>query len=242
MQPRWWLHQTIRSGVFVDNRSLNAVGVFKSEIKETYLKLTGESDPFRLASDEGINIRKVDKAALILDEHADQGYRVLSIDSTGKSDAAFWVNDFLKLKPLPDDFHHTRNFMSLTRQYIGDQLEEDFSVSKADKIDMLNRSMNFFKSREQFDKQAFETEVLADPSVIESFRNYEQFHQTDSDIADNFEISSQAVRRQARIYKSVLKLDKNFHVYIHGNRDLIEKGFDPARNRHFYKLYFDEES
>jgi hypothetical protein len=102
--------------------------------------------------------------------------------------------------------------------------------------------MNFFKSREQFDKRAFETEVLTDPSVIESFRNYEQFHLTDNDIADNFEISSQAVRRQARVYKSVLKLDKNFHVYIHGNRELIEKGFDPMRNSHFYKLYFEQES
>jgi hypothetical protein len=230
------------SGIFIDNRSVNGVGIFKSEIKETYLKLIGDSDPFTLSSDEGINVRKLDKAALILDEHPDQGYKVLLLDNTGKSDAAFWMEDFLKVKPWTDDFHHTRNFMDLTRQYIGDQLEEDFSVSKADKIDMLNRSMNFFKSREQFDKRAFETEVLTDPSVIESFRNYEQFHLTDNDIADNFEISSQAVRRQARVYKSVLKLDKNFHVYIHGNRELIEKGFDPMRNSHFYKLYFEQES
>ena len=47
-----------------------------------------------------------------------------------------------------------------------------------------------------------------------------------TEIADNFEISAQAVKRQARIFKSVLKLDKNFHIYIHGNRELIEKGFD----------------
>ena len=39
-----------------------------------------------------------------------------------------------------------------------------------------------------------------------------------------------------------LKLDKNFHIYIHGNRELIEKGYDEARGEHFYKIYFKEES
>jgi hypothetical protein len=230
------------SGVVVDDRSLNAVGIFKSEIKETYLKLTGSSDSYRLTSDEGINVRKLDKAALILDEQPEQGYKVLMLDNAGKSDAAFWRDDFLRLRPWSDDFHHTRNFLNLTRQYIGDQLEEDFSVSKADKIDMLNRSINFFKTRDQFDQREFEAEVLADPSVIESFRNYGHLYMSENDIADNFEISTQAVQRQARVYKSVLKLDKNFHVYIHGNRDMIEKGFDTSRNRHFYKLYFDQEA
>jgi hypothetical protein len=132
--------------------------------------------------------------------------------------------------------------MNLTRQFVGDQLDEEFSVSKADKIDLLNRSMDFFKSRDQFNQNEFEAEVLEDPTVIESFRKYERSFMSDQDIVDNFEISAQAVKRQARVFKSVLKLDKNFHIYIHGNRDLIEKGFDEVRNRHYYKIYFDEES
>jgi len=65
---------------------------------------------------------------------------------------------------------------------------------------------------------------------------------SDAQIADNFEISAQAVKRQARVFKSVLKLDKNFHIYIHGSRELIEKGYDEAMNKHYYKIYFDEES
>jgi hypothetical protein len=144
--------------------------------------------------------------------------------------------------PQSDAFHHTNKFMNLTRQYIGDQLDEEFSVSKTDKIDLLNRSMKFFKSRDQFDQNEFESEVLEDVSVIESFRNYERSLNTDDDIANHFEISAQAVKRQARVFKSVLKLDKNFHIYIHGNRDLIEKGFDPGTNRQFYKIYFDQET
>jgi hypothetical protein len=31
-------------------------------------------------------------------------------------------------------------------------------------------------------------------------------------------------------------------VYIHGRRDLIERGIDELSGKKFYKLYFDEES
>jgi hypothetical protein len=64
----------------------------------------------------------------------------------------------------------------------------------------------------------------------------------DFDMEENFEISAHAVKRQAKIFKSVLKLDKNFHIYIHGNREMIEKGFDEAVGKHYYKLFFDSES
>lgn len=230
------------SGVTIENRSLDALGIFKSENKETYLKLRRASDQFKLGVDEGINIRKLDKGCLILNAEQEEGYKILIVDNATKSDAQFWKHDFLNVKPWSDAFHHTHNFMNLTRQYVGDQLEEEFSVSKADKIDLLNRSMNFFKSREQFNQNEFEAEVLADASVIESFRNYERTFMSDADIANNFEISAQAVKRQVRVFKSVLKLDKNFHIYIHGNRELIEKGFDDVKKRHYYKIYFDQES
>lgn len=41
--------------------------------------------------------------------------------------------------------------------------------------------------------------------------------------------------------KSVIKLDKNFHIYVHGRRDLIERGFDEEKGKKYYKVYFDEE-
>ncbi len=43
-------------------------------------------------------------------------------------------------------------------------------------------------------------------------------------------------------FKSVLKLDKNFHIYIHGDKELIEKGYDDAVGKKFYKIYYDEEA
>jgi hypothetical protein len=52
--------------------------------------------------------------------------------------------------------------------------------------------------------------------------------------------SESAVKKQARVFKSVIKLDKNFHIYVHGNRELIEQGTDEKGK--YYKVYYKEES
>ena len=57
--------------------------------------------------------------------------------------------------------------------------------------------------------------------------------------SDSFYISDKAVKKQARSFKSVIKLDKNFHIYVHGNRSLIEQGEDEKGR--FYKVYYNEE-
>lgn len=232
------------TNIALDGIATEAVGIFKSENKESFLKLKAYSNQFDLSADEGMNVKKLDKGCLIFNTEAGNGFKVLMVDNSNKSDAHFWKHDFLNIKPVSDAFHHTQNFMNLTRQYAAEQIREDFSVSKADQIDLLNRSVDFFKSKEQFSQVEYETEVLGDPEVIESFRSFGKTFMTNQefDPADNFEISVQAVKQQARIFKSVLKLDKNFHIYIHGNRELIEKGFDEVTGRHYYKLYFEQES
>jgi hypothetical protein len=84
---------------------------------------------------------------------------------------------------------------------------------------------------------------LQDAEVIKSFHDYNKQFQQENEwqLADQFDISAIAVKKQQRIFKSVLKLDKNFHIYIHGNRELIEQGTDPD-GRKFYKIYYDNEA
>lgn len=45
-----------------------------------------------------------------------------------------------------------------------------------------------------------------------------------------------------RYLRSVIKLDKNFTLYIHGRRDRVEVGEDEERGLRYYKLYFEKES
>jgi hypothetical protein len=133
--------------------------------------------------------------------------------------------------------------MTLTKSFITDQIPNEYEVSKADQIDLLNRSVDYFKSHDTFNKEEFEQEVFQEEGVIESFRSFDEIYSDEKDIelASSFEISVQAVKKQARVFKSVLKLDKNFHIYIHGNKDLIEQGVEQD-GRKYYKIYYEDEN
>ena len=91
--------------------------------------------------------------------------------------------------------------------------------------------------------EEFSNEVIGYEEGIASFKKYKQSFEQEFDTAntDNFAINNAAVKKQARAYKSILKVDKNFHIYIYGNKDLIEKGFDEEKNMNFYKVYFRDE-
>lgn len=93
---------------------------------------------------------------------------------------------------------------------------------------MFNKLVKFFKENDTFDMDEFASEVMVQPEVIDSFNKYKDDYQREWDIviSDNFSISESAVKKQARALKSVIKLDKNFHIYVHGDRKFIEQGQD----------------
>ena len=130
----------------------------------------------------------------------------------------------------------------MTKNFVSKELPKQFEVTKADQADLLNRSVNFFKENERFEMKDFVQEVIEEPAVIESFRKFKNDYsqREDVDIADSFEINGSALKRQARSFRSVIKLDKNFHIYVHGNRDLIEQGEDEKGR--YYKVYYQHES
>jgi hypothetical protein len=103
--------------------------------------------------------------------------------------------------------------------------------------------VDFFKTHDIFDKEEFEQEVLQQENIIQSFSRFDERYKLENriEIEDHFEISSQALKKQEKVFKSVIKLDKNFHIYIHGDRDLIEHGIEKD-GRKFYKIYYNDES
>lgn len=232
------------TGCFIHGKTVDAIGFFKSENKETILKVLTSKVGFDLEIAKGIAVNKLDKGCLIFNTKAKNGFIVAVVDNTNRGlEAQYWKNDFLGVQPVENEFHQTNEFLGIAKTFVTKQLEEEFEVNKADKIDLLNRSVEYFKTRECFDKKEFEKEVFQDAGMIKSFRNFESNYREENDIApiDNFDISPQAVKKQVRVFKSVLKLDKNFHIYIHGNRELIEQGVDKD-GRKFYKIYFQQES
>ena len=247
------VHPKIKSGEFytvyfkdciIDNNTVDAVGLFKSENKDTFLKIYPSVDGFDIESEKGININKLDKGCLIFNTERENGYVVAVVDNSSKgAEAQYWMDDFLHVLQRKDEYYNTHNVLSLCKNFVTRELPQQFDVSKADQIDFLNKSVKFFKEKDSFEMDEFTNEVIVQPDVIESFNKYRSDYQREHDIdfADNFAISETAVKKQARVFKSVIKLDKNFHIYIHGNRELIEQGID-EKGRKFYKIYYQEES
>lgn len=227
----------------INNESTDAIGIFKSENKDTFLKVEEAESGFGIRSEDGINIKRLEKGCLIFNMDADEGFRVCVVDNQNSQEAQYWKDEFLKLKPLADNYFQTRNYMDLAKKFVTDKLDDEFEVSKADQIDYLNRSIEYFKKHEQFNELDFQANVFEHQSVINSFKNYKKEFQIQNDlnIVGEFDISVSAVKRQAKIFKSVLKLDRNFHVYIHGDRSLIEQGVEED-GRKYYKIYYDVES
>ena len=228
-------------GVQVEGELCDAIGIFKSESKEPFLTVAQNGPEFTIGYEEqGININKLDKGCLVFNMSGEEGYKVAVIDQTNKTDAVYWVDDFLKLKVLNDDYTKTNLTLSLYKNFVTKELDEDFELTKTDKIDLLNRSINYFKEKDAYTLDEFASEVIGDPKGIQLFKDYKQQYETESDtkLEDSFAISSVAVKKQARHFKSVLKLDKNFHIYIHGDKELIEQGFDKERNMNYYKVYY----
>lgn len=231
------------TSVMLDGEETELLGVFKSENRQDFLKTGSRDQEYDISYEDGINVEKLDKGCLIFNTEREEGFRVCTVDRANRtSEAQFWKDDFLMLKPLTDAYHQTKNFLNIAKNYVSKQFAEEFEVSKADQIDLLNKSVEYFKNNESFDKKKFEKEVFQDSNVIKSFRNFDETFREDHhlEIEDVFEISSHAVKKQSRIFKSVLKLDKNFHIYIHGDRNLIEQGQDKD-GRKFYKIYYQEE-
>jgi len=232
------------SGCVVDGEVCDALGIFKSENKDTFLKIFQKEENYGLSCDTGINIKKLDKGCIIYNTEKDQGYKISIVDATNKkNEALYWKEDFLNIKIREDSFYYTQTYMDMCKGFMSEVYNDENKVGKADQIDLLRRSLEFFKENKDFTEEKFKDNTIDESEVLEAFDEYKKFYQEDRGVvvAPDFKISGDAVKDEQRLFKQILKLDKNFHIYIHGQKKFIEKGFDTEKDLNYYKLYFKEE-
>lgn len=236
-----YFRDTIVDGVVCD-----AIGIFKSENKQTFLKINQVNDEFEFEPENGINTKKLDKGVLIFNTQKETGYKVSVIDTNNKvSDAAFyWTEDFLNLKMIENSYYHTQNFMHSYKGFCEEILTEENNVTKEQQAVMQNRSVDFMKEKEKFNLAEFEKEVLGQEELITAFDDYWKAYneKMDTNTPEEFDISQNAVKKTSKIMKSVIKLDKNFVINVNASNDLIEKGYDEEKSMKFVKIYYINEA
>ncbi|MDX1911642.1 MAG: nucleoid-associated protein [Saprospiraceae bacterium] len=222
----------------------SAIGLWKVEQKDAFFKTERNAESFTLNVIEGIPVGKPQVAALIFNLDETEGYRICAIDSVSKKDErSFLKDEFLRLRPIEDNYFNTRHHISLAGEFISQKAPVKFGLDRTETIDLLNRSGDYFKDNDHFEVEDFTRTLFPEADQQEAFRDFrEQYAKAYAvPLEDKFDISNQAVKREFKVFKSVLKLDKNFHIYVHGRRDLIERGFDEDKGKKYYKVWFDNE-
>jgi len=233
------------SDIQIDGEIVDGLGLFKSETKDTYIRVFQQDDNFQVDYENGINIKKLDKGCLILNTEKEYGYKVAIIDSTNRAnEALYWRDEFLKLMPRENEFYQTNQLLDMCKGFSEQVLTVQNNVEKQEQVAFVKRAEDYFNKNERFDNEEFKQSVIGDDQIGQAFEEYKQEFEIKRDLSpvDQFEISEPALKRGKKYFRSVIKLDRNFHVYVHSNPDFIEKGFDDSKGLRFYKLYFHDES
>lgn len=231
------------SNVKYEGESVSAVGLFKSETKDTFLRFVSLNNNLEVENEIGTNVNRLDKGCLILDCSDEKGYVVFTLDSSNRTEAKYWTDDFLGIEPRRNEYAFTKDVLTMTREFVSKVLPGECSITKAEQVELLNKSVNYFKGNGDFSMREYEDEVFGDEQIIDSFNRHKEVyeHEREVELAENFAISDSAVKKQVRRMKSVIKLDKNFHIYVHGGDQLIQRGYDEEKGMQYYKVYFREE-
>lgn len=239
-------HPKIKSGelcivylknVIIDTTTCDAVGIFKSENKDTFLQIKSEKGRMTMQGETGININRLDKGCIIFNTQKENGFIVSVVDSANRhNEAKYWNDEFLKVRPLSNSYNQTERLLTITKEFISQMSNVDSKVQKANYI---NRSMETL-SKNNVNMEDYSHNVFQDELKENRFAEYAQKRASEFGLTfdKEFEVASQVLKKKHFGSITTIKLDSNFDICIHGGEQFIEHGFDKGKGMKFYKLYF----
>jgi len=233
------------TNVSLDNNVVDAIGVFKSELKHDFLQLEERGTNLDLILQQGINLNKLDKGCLIFNHKKEEGYKVLSVDNN-RYDAKYWLENFLDVDAFQDENFMTKKYLKFVQNFAKDVVLP--AEDKKEEVMFMNRSVNYFAKNDEFEESNFLNEVLDNPELIPEFKNYKVDKGEKYSIEDvtNFPIANNAVSDVRKKLKNVIDLDTNIQIKLNftnteSAEKFVEKGWDEERQMYYYLVYFNKE-
>jgi hypothetical protein len=233
------------TGLLLDNKKVDAIGIFKSELKHDFIQFEEKGSNLDIVIQQGININKLDKGCLIFNVDKEEGYKVLSVDSN-KYDTKYWLENFLGVDPLSDDNFKTKNYLKFCQNFAKDVVLP--AEDKQQEVLFMNRAVNHFAKNDSFEESTFLNEVMENPELIPEFKHYKTEKGPKYSIEDvsNFDIANKAVSDARKKIKNVINLDTNIQIKLdfinpESAEKFVEKGWDEERQMYYYLVYFNKE-
>lgn len=247
-------HPHIKSGeiyvaylenLLLDNEKVDAIGIFKSELKQDFLQFSEKENQLDAFLQQGVNLNKLDKGCLIFNSKKEEGYRILSIDSN-RYDARYWLESFLEVEPFADDNFYTKKYLKFCQDFAKDVVLP--AEDKKQEVMFMNRAVNHFAKNDNFEETAFMNDVIDNPDLLPEFRHYKSEKAPKYSIEDltTFPIANTAVTAARKKIKNVINLDTNIQIKMdfinpESAEKFIEKGWDEEKQMYYYLVYFNKE-
>lgn len=239
------LYVAYLTNVSIDNNVVDAIGIFKSEIKTDFIQFDKEESSLKMRLEQGVNLGKLDKGVLIFNYKKDEGYKILTIDSN-RYDARYWLEHFLGLDIFEDENFHTKKYLKFCQDFAKEVVLP--AEDKKEEVMFLNRSVDYFAKNDDFEETNFLNEVIDNPDLIAEFKNYKVDKGEKYSIEDvsSFPISNKAVTEARKKFKNVINLDTNITIKLdfvnpESVDKFVEKGWDEERQMYYYLVYFNQE-
>jgi hypothetical protein len=247
-------HPHIKSGevyvayltnVSIDNNVVDAIGIFKSEIKRDFIQIEEHGSHLEMLLQSGISLEKLDKGCIIFNHKKDEGYKILSVDSN-RYDTRYWLEHFLSVDAFVDENFLTKKYLKFCQGFAKDVIFP--AEDKKEEVMFMNRAINHFAKNDEFEESNFLNEVLDNPDLLPEFKSYKVDKGEKYSIEDvsTFPISNTAVSEARRKIKNVINLDTNIQIKLdfinpESAEKFIEKGWDEEKQMYYYLVYFNKE-
>ncbi|MCX8080034.1 MAG: nucleoid-associated protein [Bacteroidia bacterium] len=226
-------------------QSYRAIAILKVDNKNPFLVLGRDQNKPSLEAWYGLYLKKPCKSALVFYDEVMKDFFVMLHDDTRYDGPAggYWGADVMDVEPMEGNYFFTDRFLKMAKKYGDEVLNEDNQIDPLDKNIFLHRNLEYFKNHATYEPKTYEQEVLPVKELRDSFHEFARSEDPDWDkfAVRDFDVSGFALKKNQRFFKSVIKLDSNFHIYAHGRYDLVEKGFDEEKGMKYYKLYYETE-
>lgn len=234
------------TNVLLDNEKVDAIGIFKSEIKADFLQFEEKESYLEVILQQGINLTKLDKGCIIFNTEKELGYKILSVDQN-RYDTRYWLESFLNVDYFKDENYNTKKYLKFIQEFSKEVVLP--AEDKKEEVVFTNKSFNYFAERDEFEENEFINEVIENPDLKAEFKNYKANQGQKYSVEDlsNFSISNTAVSDARKKYKSTITLDTNVQIKMNFvNQEsadkIIEKGWDEERQMYYYLIYYNKET
>tara|TARA_R110000765_G_scaffold352027_1_gene441988 strand:- start:171 stop:1229 length:1059 start_codon:yes stop_codon:yes gene_type:complete len=233
------------TGVMLDNVKTDVLGIFKSELKQDFLQFREGEENLNMLLEQGVSLSKLDKGALIFNSKAEEGYKVLSVDSN-RYDTKYWLENFMGVEMLADDNFYTKKYLKFCQDFAKDVVLP--AEDKKEEVMFMNRAVNHFAKNDNFEESAFVNDVLENPALIPEFQNYKTDRAPKYKIEDltSFPIANTAVTAARKKMRNVIDLDTHIQIKMdfinpESAEKFVEKGWDEEKQMYYYLVYFNKE-